>query len=257
MASSKMKRVLVCLLASILCAACIPLDSIDVYCSVLQNPGSSDLQYFWLNSIIYGGIYGAYFLFILSAWPFSDRFCREYQNGIWRYLIARAGRRRYVYRCFVAAFTGGGLVAAAGGLIFLIVSSSFCPFFRERRYIEVTMFPYTSFLKSDPSIYFLIMLYLLFLTSGLQTCIALTFSAYVPLRYLVCLVPYISMFFLSRANALLAIPEKWRLNFWMSARSGPFGVWGNLILTTGVIALILIMCCYLFDRRLKWRIAHE
>ena len=257
MESRKLKKGIICLPLAILCAACIPFDSIDVYRAAIEYHGATDLQYFWLNSVIYGGIFGAYFMLILAAIPFSDQFCREYQGGTWRYLIARSGRIKYTLRHFSITFLGSGLVAAGGGLIFLVFSSLYCSLFDENRYIEVVVFPYTALLKDSAVLYFVVMLYLLFLSAGISACIALAFSVFVPQRYLVYLMPFIFKFFLTRACTLFRIPIEWRIDFWMSARSGPFGVTGNLLLTTSSIILLFVICILLFDKKLKWRIEHE
>lgn len=69
-----------------------------------KNRSNLDIHYFWMNSIIYGGIYGYYFIYILAGMPYADSFCCEYCQGIWRYLIMRMGTKKYAVRKFIIAF---------------------------------------------------------------------------------------------------------------------------------------------------------
>ncbi len=257
MVSSNRRFLIKYLTVALLVALCIPLDSMDVFNAALLNPGRVDVHYFWMNSVIYGGIYGCYFIYVLAAVPFAGFFCREYQWGSWRYLIAREGTKRYVKRRFRKAFLYGGTVTAVGGVLFLAFTLQFCPLFLETRYIEVSFLPYSIYLRDTPWVYYLIVHYLLFLSGGFWSCIACTFSVYVPIRYLVCLVPYIFNFFLIRLGVILKIPAEWRLDFWMCGRAAPTGTLWDLVWLTAVLVVILWVCRRLFYRKLKWRIANE
>ena len=60
-----------CILPIVLISLCIPLDSIDVFWAVVKNRVEADAQYFWLHSIIYGGIFGGYFISVMAALPYG------------------------------------------------------------------------------------------------------------------------------------------------------------------------------------------
>lgn len=243
--------------AMLIGAMCIPLDSIDVYQAAIKKPGVIDIHYFWMNSIIYGGIYGTYFFYILAAIPFADNFCREYEDGIWRYLVIREGTRQYAAKRFGYAFLWGGLTSAGSGTVFLLISRSFCPYFLKKRYVEITFLPFCELLKTEPKQYFYVMLYLLFLTGGFWSCLAYSFSAYVPVRYMVCLFPFVVSFFISRIFTILEVPAECRFDFWMRGRSGPQSIPVYLIAVTAVVLAILYMGFRVFYRKMKWRIANE
>lgn len=257
MVSRNIRLLVKFLLAALLAAVCIPLDSMDVFHAAMLNPGRLDVHYFWMNSIIYGGIYGEYFIYVLAAIPYAGFFCWEYQSGIWRYLIARQGTKQYVKKKFWKTFFCGGVVAALGGVFFLIFTRQFCPLFLEKRYVEVLFLPYSVYLKDAPWVYFLIVHYLLFLSGGFWSCVACTFSAYVPIWYLVCFIPYIFNFLLIRLGVFLRIPAEWRLDLWMCGRSAPMKSLWSLAWLTAALAMILWVCCCLFYKKLKWRIANE
>lgn len=94
----------------ILTCFCIPIDSIDIFISsFIDNQVLTDVHYYWFNSLIFAGVYGSSFICILSTVVYSDMFCQEYDSGIWRYVIARTGKLKYVVKGFIKAFLGGGI----------------------------------------------------------------------------------------------------------------------------------------------------
>lgn len=256
---NRKKRIFMkCVLAAFLIGICIPLDSIDIFMMAVKNPKNMvDSQYFWLNSIIYGGIYGGYFISVLSALPFADSFCQEYQQGIWRYIVARTGNLRYVIRNVKSAFLYGAVTSCGGGGLFLLCTRGICNLFDKSRYIEVDFLPFSDFLLEKPELYFLAMLYLLFLTGGLWSCAGYCFSVYVPVRHLVYLFPFVASFVLTRVNTMLQIPEQWRMDFLLCGRSGPKQPLVYLILVSVIVILVVCLCAYLFNKKLKWRIENE
>ncbi|MCD8023430.1 MAG: hypothetical protein LUF30_10840 [Lachnospiraceae bacterium] len=246
------------LIAIVLVACCIPVDSIDVFWNVLRSVNTTlDVQYFFLNSITYGGIFGGYFISVLAALPCADIFCREYEDGIWRYLVARAGTKSYVCRKICKVFLSGGLVSCCGCGLAVAVLCRWLPLFSQTRLVEVEFLPFSGFLQERPILYFGIMLYLMFLNGGFWATASLCFSVYVPIRYLVYLFPFVASFLLTRVNALLQIPVQWRLNFLLHGRMGPASGTVYLTVVTGEVVLLVFFGFILFFRKLRWRISNE
>lgn len=135
MANRKIIILSKCLISALFVSFCIPADSLDIFMAAIKNRSNLDIHYFWMNSIIYGGIYGYYFIYILAGMPYADSFCCEYCQGIWRYLIMRMGTKKYAVRKFIIAFCLGGLTASGGGLLFITVLKSVLPLFQSGRVV--------------------------------------------------------------------------------------------------------------------------
>lgn len=252
------KRLIVrCILAALLISICIPLDSIDVFQVALKNKSQTDVQYFWLNSITYGGIYGGYFISVMAALPYADSYCIEYHQGIWRYLIARSTTGKYVLRKIREVFLSSGIAACMGGILFLVGTAGRMPLFDYSRYQEIIFLPFSELLAAQAEYYFLVMLYLLFLSGGFWGCMSWCFSVFVPIRYLVYLFPFIGSFMLTRVNTLMQIPLEWRLDFWLKGRAGPLGTWNYLFWVTGTILIFVSVGGVLTNRKIKGRLSNE
>lgn len=256
---SRKKRIwMKCMLAAFLISVCIPLDSIDIFMAGIKSPENmADSQYFWLNSIIYAGIYGGYFISVLAAFPFADCFCQEYQQGILRYIVARTGSLKYVIKNFAGAFLCGAAASCGGGFLFLTAASGICGLFDENRYVEITFLPFSGLLPENPALYFLAMLYLLFLAGGLWSCVGYCFSVYAPVRHLVYLFPFVASFTLTRVSTMLQLPEQWRMDFMLCGRSGPEDPKIYLAALSGMVLLVICLCAHLFYKKLKWRMENE
>lgn len=139
------------LISAILISLCIPLDSIDIFLNAVRySEFSIDIHYFWMNSITFAGIFGAYFISVLAAIPYADRFCVEYQEGIWRTLIFRWDVKKYLFFHVINAFWIGGVTAFLGGAAFIVSAQARWNLFDRNRYIEVTFLPFSELLKNNP-----------------------------------------------------------------------------------------------------------
>lgn len=257
MVSRKSILIMNCIGVAFLISMCMPLDNIDVFLMAVRMNSKLDVHYFWMNSIIYGGIYGYYFIYILAGLSYADCFCKEYSGGIWRYLIIRKGLKRYAVGNCLKAFFVGGLTAAGGGMIFLGAMSRLLPLFMTERSVEVEFLPFSEILIRHPEIYFLIMLYLMLLSGGLWTCVSYCVSAFLPVKYFVHIVPFAGLFLLTRINSMLHIPEMWRLDFLLCGRAGPKRPVIYILLVTLIVIAIIGGCCGLFYKKIAWRISNE
>lgn len=246
-----------CILPIVLISLCIPLDSIDVFWAVVKNRVEADAQYFWLHSIIYGGIFGGYFISVMSALPYADCYCQEYHQGMWRYLIARSTTSKYVVGKMGRVFLSGGFTACMGGTLFLLGTAKIMPLFDPSRYLEVTFLPFSKLLTVHSESYFLVMLYLLFLSGGFWSSMSWCFSVCIPIRYLVYLFPFIGSFMLTRVNTLIQVPPEWQLDFWLKGRSGPLEPWKYLLVITGEILIIIFLGGVLARGKIKRRLSNE
>ncbi|MDO4337435.1 MAG: hypothetical protein Q4C91_05010 [Eubacteriales bacterium] len=245
------------IVGSILAALCILADSIDLVPLLFRDNISVDVHYFWFNSITYGGIYGKYFINILAALPFSCDFCEEYSNGIWRYVLGRMKISEYIRAKFISCFLISGFTVAAGGGLFILMAGLKSPLLLESRQIEIQFLPYSEQLINKSALYFVLMLYLLFLSGGLWACIAYTLSVYFPFKYFVYISPFIGIFLLARGFNIFHIPGNLRLDYWLCGREVPIEGKRGILIITSVVLSICIMCSLLCIKKLKWRIQHE
>ena len=246
------------LIGIILTCFCIPIDSIDIFISsFINNQVLTDVHYYWFNSLIFAGVYGSSFICILSTVVYSDMFCREYDSGIWRYVIVRTGKLKYVVQGFLKAFFGGGITLCGGGLLFLLMTCPIFPVFDVNRYGEISILPFSHILKTSPGLYFLIMLFLLFLTGGLWSCVSFCFSVYVPVKKMVYLFPFIVRFIMGRIMVIFKIPNEWRFDFMLCGRSGPQNELAYIAIVMIGVLLVVLFCGCLFYKKVKWRIENE
>ena len=66
MANRKIIILSKCLISALFVSFCIPADSLDIFMAAIKNRSNLDIHYFWMNSIIYGGIYGYYFIYKMA-----------------------------------------------------------------------------------------------------------------------------------------------------------------------------------------------
>ena len=134
----------------------------------------------------------------------------------------------------------------------------YCPLDGEHtRAIEVTFLPCSEILIKNPEKYFLIMLYIMLLAGGMWTTISVCISAYCPVNYFVHLIPFIGIFLLTRFNSMLHLPDKWRLDFWLCGRAGLEQPYVYILLLTVSVTVLTSICCWLFYKKVKWRVLNE
>lgn len=240
-------------LAILLTACCILVDSIDLAPRLFEKNSPMDAHYFWFHSITYAGIYGKYFIAVLAAAVFAGDFCRQYRQGIWRYVIARMGVYSYTLEKYVCCFLSGGLTAAGGGLLYLVTAGSYVPLFNRARYIEIEFLPYAHILDEYPVMYFGIGLYLLFLSGGFWACAGYTLSVYLPLNYSVYAAPFLFMFVLTRMYNIFGISDDWRLDYWLCGRSAPLKNEESLL----VITIAVLGLCCIFGKIFSWKLSRR
>ena len=253
------KRILLKLFASAcLITFCFMLDNIDVYWSAIKGEIFVDVQYFWLNSVIYGGIFGGYFICILASYPYAGVFIDEYKQGIWKYVIKRYGIRRYVWSNVSKSFVCGSLSALIGGVFFVGGTSIKCSLFDSNRLVEVTgWLPFSHFLEVKPILYFIFSLFLLAVHGGILSMLTYMCSCYYPVKQFIYISPFIISFVVGRVNAITNIDSQFRIDYILCGRSGAEN---NIIYIFSVIIIwFLLYCiCYILSYiKIRRRLENE
>lgn len=254
---SKRRKVLLRFLAAaagIVC--CVIADSMDIFMSALLYGGTgNDVHYYWLNSIIFGGVYGSSLIYVFAALPLGDSFCCEYKNDIWRYIIPREGTFHYAARNLMKCFVSGAVTLGTGSFLLIVFLHRHMPLFMPERFVEVQTFPFADLLKNNPTRYFEAVIILLMLYGGLCASCAYTVSVYVPIDFLTLMSPFLVTFFVNRLSVALHVPSKLDIINVLTARDGPEK--GYFLYAAAVVAGVWSFMLYLTYRRIRRRIRYD
>ncbi len=220
--------------------------------------GRADVNYYWFNSFSFGGFYSVYIIPMLSCIPYAASFCEEYRSNMITVLVSKINIKTYCISKVITTAVSGGLSLAAGGIFFIFLASRFTDLINERTLIESQGLPYYALMKSGNGIsFFIVAVFLLFLSGVLWSSIALLVSSYVCNRYIIFVTPFISSFFLTRLNVILNVPAIFRLDLLLHARSS-FGTdMETIFITTLMILVLVIASGFLFCKRAKRLIKNE
>lgn len=213
------------------------------------------VMYYFFNSFSFGGVFSQYFATIMAALPFSANYCEEVKGGMSIYKIARCGRREYVCSKFWVASLLGGLALLLGGLAFSAALASRLPIVTSSKLFESEWIPFYHALTIGNGLpYMAIVLYISFLGGALWASVGLCVSAYFPSAYIAVCAPFIFRFVLTEIGRLLKLPNEFRLEMLLSARGEICTDAVTLVVTTLEVLAVILICYFLFVKRMKRRI---
>lgn len=213
------------------------------------------VHYFFFNSFSFGGVFISYFACLLSAIPFSTSYCIEQYGGITTYKTARCGKRQYALSKILVSALSGGAVFSVGSLIFILGLSTYLPLVTSQKLEESVWIPYYNALAAGNGVpYFMIMLYITFLSGALWSCFGLCISAFFPSPYIAACSPLIIRFLIVQIGRILKLPDNMRIDRIMTARGTVCSDIVTLILLTSVVILLIRLCYKLFLDRMSRRL---
>lgn len=206
-----------------------------------------DVYYYWFNSFSYGGFYSNYFIPMLSTLPYAILYCDEKKKGMDRMIFGRSGIKKYSLAKMIVAFFSGGISLASGALAYIVLLKALLPFCNEENVRECQKLPYVHyFLDQDPIRYFVIMVYFIFLLGAFWSVIATLVAVCFPNKQIVVTAPFLFSFFITRISVMLKIPDEWRLEMWIKARSCLGTEQNTLIMAIVCVLLITCLCTIIF-----------
>lgn len=213
------------------------------------------VQYFFFNAFSFGGVFIGYFSCMLSAIPFSASYSVEQHGGITAYKVARCGKHQYALSKMLVSALSGGAAFSLGSAIFITALSTYLPLVTSQKLEESVWIPYYNALVAGNGVlYFVIMLYITFLSGALWSCLGLCISAYFPSPYVAICAPLIIRFLLVQVGRMLKLSDNLRLDRIMTARGTIYSDVVTLIVLTVVVVLLIGLCYNLFLKRMIRRL---
>lgn len=216
------------------------------------------VHYFFFNSISFGGVFMGYLSCMLSAVPFATNYSHEFKGGITIYRMTRCGRKVYAQSKILTSALSGGLVMILGGSIFILILSTYLPLVTPSKLIEAQEFPYYSALSVGNGIpYFIIILYILFLSGAFWSSVGMCISAYYPNPCVAVCSPMIVRFLLVEVGRLAKLPAALRVDKLLNASAVFFSEPITLITLTLLVIFICWICFTLFYKRVAERLEDD
>ena len=200
-------------------------------------------------------------LFILAAtFAYSASFCIDWQTRFTVPLIIRSNQNSYVLSKCIATVIAGGLSVAIGAAIFICyISLSQPSILPDANAIEMEFAPQAFgdfLLKGQASIFFLSYIYVIFLQAAFFSSLGLCASSYLPDKYIAYISPFALSFVFNQIANLFQLP------IWLDpvklATVRFLGTPSSTIflVSTSVFVSLIIICCAIFIRTAKRRIAN-
>lgn len=230
-------------------AICICLDTWNQIPFLWSEQSTITVYYYLFNSITYGGTYMPYLMPVFAACAYADSYARETSSGMKQYLIGRIGYRGYATGKIVVSTVGGGLVAAAGTIVFCVVAGCFKPLYEWEEGVN-TLY-YTQPDSDHGIIYIGILIYVTMLSGMFWSMVSLLCSSYFENIYVTIASPLLCSYLMTRIYIHLGIPDSYRLDYWLSARAGIGSDEEMLIWTTFRVMLLIMIMAFLFYKRIK------
>lgn len=239
-------------------------DSLGTLVLTVNNPliyqeGSTIcVQYFYFNGVSFGGVFSTYFTAALAALPYAASYSVEQKSKMLIYNIARCGRRNYYISKMLTTAFFGGLSVFLGRLLFIVVLSTYLPLTTPARVLAMTGLPYHDALASGNGIgYFMIVLYLAFLSGALCSSVGMCVSAFIPNPYVAVCSPVIFIFLLVELGRLLKLPQNIRIELLLNASATIRSDAITLIFTSIAVIGAIVACYRLFSKRCERRLCEN
>lgn len=217
--------------------------------------GRVPVYYYIFNSFTYGGQFVPYLIPALSAIIGTTNYCREHKSGADLYLIGHMGScRRYALSKIILSVFWSVTVTVTGILLFIAIASCLQPLYSTDFNLETQAFPYFTLLIHHGGIgYFAVILYLSALQAILWNMLALLCSAYFKNIYITIACPLLFSYLLGRIMIYFNVPNDYRIDFWLCARSSYQSDSKTLVLCTLTVLAVSVFCSILFIRKINFQ----
>ena len=251
------------LLAILGVVTCLCFDSLETLKMTINNPlifqdnSVICVQYFYFNAVSFGGVFSNYFMAVFAALPFAASYSIEQQNGVVVYKIARSSKKTYCASKIISASLGGGATVLIGSLIFVLALSTYLPLTTPSKIYEMIGLPYYNALTIGNGIpYFVIVLYMAFLTGALWGSAGMCISAFLPNPYVAVCSPMIFQFLVVELSRLLRLPNGLRVDMILCARGTLYSDSATLLFITVIVSLVVFVFYKLFSERCERRLEY-
>lgn len=220
--------------------------------NIYSKDSTTCVHYFFFNAFSFGGVFVDYFACMLSALPFAANYSNEYLGGIRIYKITRCGRKTYARSKMIVAALSGGAVMVLGGSLFVLILATYLPLVTPNKLLESQWIPYYSALATGNGFsYFVIVLYIMFLSGWLWASVGMCVSAFMPNPYVAVCAPMIIDFLFVEIGRLTKLPYGIRFDVMLKAR----GIICSESITLIVITLTVLALWYFCYRLFLWRVS--
>lgn len=237
----------------LLCSACcIVLDTLNQIPFLWHDRGEICTYYYIFNSLTFGGHYVPYCLPALAAAAYSVNAYQEIDSRMCGYIVQRLNLMSYVFVKSIVSAIGGAVVCSGGLMLFTAWSMIYQPFFSQEWVDEAAQFPYFSALSDGNGFkYLMIVLFLMAMTGIIWSLISLLCSTFFDSPYITVTCPLILCYLFTRLMVILQIPDSFRIDQLLHARSIFLSESLTLVLIAVFTLSIAVLSIYGFYVRLK------
>lgn len=131
---------------------------------------------------------------LIAALPYGWSYCEEKRNGYRQLMVARCGKKSYVFSKYIAAFVSGGLAVVLPLVFNLLLTALFIPLIKPfPSFIDMygvsSVDPMSYLYYSHPLCYVFCYLCIDFVFGGLIACMAVVFAVFVRYKVLSIILP--------------------------------------------------------------------
>lgn len=228
---------------------CICLDTWNQIPFLWSGQSTIDVYYYLFNAITYGGTYMPYLMPVLAASAYATSYVKESSDNMKDYLIGRSGYFGYALGKITVSTAGGGLVAGMGVALFCGLAGCLKPLYIYDEGVN-TLY-YTQPDTAHGYQYILILIYLSVLSGMLWSMVSLLCSAYFENIYIAMASPLLLSYLLCRIYIILDVPDTYRLDYWLSGRSGTGSDTAMLLSVAIRVLVILLVMADIFYHKIK------
>ena len=250
------------IISILLVMVCYILDSFDIFMLYIKNnyiEGNLDVYYFYFNSSLFSGIYRLYFLPVIAAIPYATSYCREYDKSIVLWTVSRSSKTNYtISKILINAFLSG-ICIMSGSVLFLTILQINLPFITEFNLHETAIqFPYANLLNSSRSFkYILNIAFRDFMLGSIWSTIAISVSSYSPDKYVTILSPFVIKFLYIKFMKMIKISNSYRIDYWLAGSNIVKSENVTMLMLFTITISVIILGCYVFYKKLNWRMENE
>lgn len=198
-----------------------------------------------------------YLFALCPTFVFSTCFCEDYRSRQLGGIIIRSGKKNYCLSKFFVSIISCGLFTAIGVSILIVIINVI---FGIPNNIDSIMIwkgmPFGDLVINKKfQLYFLVQVYIAFLSGAFYGVLGMVSSVFIPNRYIAYTAPIIVSYFLVAIYNIFYIPDMFRVDYIFTGMAFSDVNTGTAILWTTFAFIILMTLLWIaFVKKVNWRI---
>lgn len=179
---------------------------------------------------------------LLAALPYAESFLTDNKSGFIKEIVTRTSKGEFLTAKLISVFLSGGTAVLLPLFLNLLLTALCVPAVIPD--ISVGTFPVfgdcfaANLYYTHPFIYILMYNFIIFTTSGVLACTALTFSYFIKYKFIVTLSPFMLFMAISFGSSMISQKNPLNISEWII----PFQQYHNFNLWIVITEMLIIFC---------------